>query len=335
MNGYSHPVNPATLGSRFGDPKRKAFHFGDDYRVGVGTPVRSIGDGVVESTPQHRLYGFYTTVRHPNGDLSTLNQLQRGHRPAPGTRVQAGTVLGYVGHPRNDLTEAQRNADPTWAGCAKVDAFGNRISSGPHVHAGVQRRGAWINPATVITRGVAAIPASQLPTLALLPEEEADMIPIRLDGKHIFTLARGQIAHQANQPMSTFVRNVHAAADVFVEVDQGHMRALLDSVGVPQGVVNYGNGHVLNPESGKYEAGGMWNWERQLRKDTETAMNRNVAETSAAFHQTQATLAANQAATLTAVKGIVGGDVDLAAITAATEAGYAAALSKLTLVAKS
>lgn len=118
-----------------------------------------------------------------------------------------------------------------------------------------------------------------------ITEEEVDMIPIRLDRKHIFTLARGQIAHQANQPMSTFVRNVHAADDVFVEVDQNHMRALLDSVGVPQDKVNYGNGHVFNPESERFEAGGMWNWERQLRKDVETSMNRNVSETSAAFHQ--------------------------------------------------
>lgn len=72
-------------------------HLGLDYAAPVGTPVRVIGDGVVEFAGWQNGYGNTVIVRHRNGQHSTLY----GHLSRVGVRkgqsVTQGDNIGAVG----------------------------------------------------------------------------------------------------------------------------------------------------------------------------------------------------------------------------------------------
>lgn len=73
-------------------------HRGTDYAASSGTPVRSVGDGVVVRAGRMSGYGNVVDVRHPNGFISRYGHLRgfaRGVRS--GTRVAIGETVGYVG----------------------------------------------------------------------------------------------------------------------------------------------------------------------------------------------------------------------------------------------
>jgi murein DD-endopeptidase MepM/ murein hydrolase activator NlpD len=73
-------------------------HRGTDYAAASGTPVRSVGDGVVVRAGRMSGYGNVVDVRHPNGFVSRYGHLRgfaRGLRS--GTRVAIGETVGYVG----------------------------------------------------------------------------------------------------------------------------------------------------------------------------------------------------------------------------------------------
>lgn len=73
-------------------------HKGTDYAAASGTPVRSIGDGVVVRAGRASGFGNVIDVRHPNGMISRYGHLKgfaRGVRA--GTRVAIGETIGYVG----------------------------------------------------------------------------------------------------------------------------------------------------------------------------------------------------------------------------------------------
>lgn len=73
-------------------------HKGTDYAAAMGTPVRSIGDGVVIFAGRKGGYGNVIDIRHRNGFVSRYGHLRgfaRGvHR---GARVAIGSTIGYVG----------------------------------------------------------------------------------------------------------------------------------------------------------------------------------------------------------------------------------------------
>jgi murein DD-endopeptidase MepM/ murein hydrolase activator NlpD len=73
-------------------------HAGTDYAASSGTPVRSVGDGVVIFSGRRGGYGNAIDVRHTNGYVSRYAHLRgfaRGVRS--GTRVSLGETIGYVG----------------------------------------------------------------------------------------------------------------------------------------------------------------------------------------------------------------------------------------------
>lgn len=73
-------------------------HRGTDYSAGSGTPVRSVGDGVVVRAGRMRGYGNVVDVRHANGFVSRYGHLRgfaRGVRA--GLRIGIGETIGYVG----------------------------------------------------------------------------------------------------------------------------------------------------------------------------------------------------------------------------------------------
>ena len=90
-SGYSH--------SRFHPVLKKRLpHYGIDYAAPLGTPVISVGDGVVIEARYRGANGNIIKIKH-NSTYTTaylhLNGFARGIRP--GTKVKQGQTIGYVG----------------------------------------------------------------------------------------------------------------------------------------------------------------------------------------------------------------------------------------------
>lgn len=76
---------------------RKA-HFGVDYAAPTGTPVWSVGAGVVVERGRNRAAGNYITVRHSRTWVTRYNHFSRFAKGLrKGSTVEQGQVIGYVG----------------------------------------------------------------------------------------------------------------------------------------------------------------------------------------------------------------------------------------------
>lgn len=73
-------------------------HFGTDYAAPAGTPIMSVGDGVVEMASYTSGNGNYVKIRH-NGTYESQYLHMRGFAKGirPGAHVSQGQVIGYVG----------------------------------------------------------------------------------------------------------------------------------------------------------------------------------------------------------------------------------------------
>lgn len=78
--------------------KRVKAHLGTDYAAPHGTPIRSTGDGVVLEAQYRKYNGNYVKIRH-NDTYTTgyLHMSRIADGIKPGTRVQQGQTIGYVG----------------------------------------------------------------------------------------------------------------------------------------------------------------------------------------------------------------------------------------------
>ena len=105
--------------------KRYRAHHGVDYAAPTGTPVKSIGDGVVvERAFQRNGAGNYLKVKHNSVYTTTYMHLSKfGSGIAKGTRVKQGQVIGYVGS--------------------------TGLSTGPHLDFRVHKNNQPINPLTM------------------------------------------------------------------------------------------------------------------------------------------------------------------------------------------
>lgn len=73
-------------------------HEGIDYAAPTGTPVSSIGDGVVIKSQKSGGYGNLVIIKHPNGYSTYYGHLSRyGRGIKKGVRVKQGQIIGYVG----------------------------------------------------------------------------------------------------------------------------------------------------------------------------------------------------------------------------------------------
>jgi murein DD-endopeptidase MepM/ murein hydrolase activator NlpD len=73
-------------------------HFGTDYAAPYGTPIMSVADGTVQEATRRGGNGNFVKIRHDNRYESQYLHMQgfaKGIRP--GTHVQQGQVIGYVG----------------------------------------------------------------------------------------------------------------------------------------------------------------------------------------------------------------------------------------------
>ena len=97
-------------------------HAGVDFAAAYGSPVRAASDGTVGYAGWHGGHGRYVRLNHAGGLGTGYGHMSR-IAVAPGTRVSAGQVIGYVGS--------------------------TGLSTGPHLHYEVYRGGATVNPASV------------------------------------------------------------------------------------------------------------------------------------------------------------------------------------------
>ena len=78
--------------------KRYKAHLGTDYAAPTGTPIMSVGDGVVIEATRKKYNGKYVKVKH-NGTYTTqyLHMSRIADGMKPGKRVRQGDIIGYVG----------------------------------------------------------------------------------------------------------------------------------------------------------------------------------------------------------------------------------------------
>ena len=71
-------------------------HLGVDYGGAIGTPVRTVGDGVVEFAGEQNGFGNVVIVKHNNTDETLYAHLSRID-VRPGQSVDQGQRIGAVG----------------------------------------------------------------------------------------------------------------------------------------------------------------------------------------------------------------------------------------------
>jgi hypothetical protein len=99
-------------------------HHGLDYVAPIGTPISSIGDGVVTFKGWKGGYGNLVEIRHKNNFRTRYGHLSKFAKGLyKGKRVKMGELIGYVGV--------------------------TGLSTGPHLHFELHRNGVPINPLRV------------------------------------------------------------------------------------------------------------------------------------------------------------------------------------------
>ena len=104
-------------------------HRGVDYAARSGTPVRTVGDGVVIFAGRRGSYGNLVEVAHVGGMVTRYAHLRGYTRGArPGARVRVGQTIGFVGstglstgpHLHFEMLVNGRYTDPRYALDAKI-----------------------------------------------------------------------------------------------------------------------------------------------------------------------------------------------------------------------
>jgi|SRR6478735_2103606 len=86
---------------------------------------------------------------------------------------------------------------------------------------------------------------------------------ILLNGKHFYAIGEEFISHNATQAQADITRMVNSATDELHKLNTASFLDYLDGMGIPRNVVNTTTGQVLNPETGKLEANGVWSRRRE------------------------------------------------------------------------
>lgn len=109
-------------------------HAGIDFGAAWGSPIFAVSDGIVSYAGRHGGHGNYVRLEHGGGLGTGYGHMSR-IAVAPGTRVRAGQVIGFVGS--------------------------SGLSTGPHLHFEVYKGGATVNPLSVSFTVAAQIDTKQ------------------------------------------------------------------------------------------------------------------------------------------------------------------------------
>ena len=123
-----YPIEFTRISSRYSKnrfhPVVKVFrpHLGTDFAAPSGTPIRSVGDGIIEEAQYKTNNGNYVKVRH-NGTYTTgylhMSKIASGIKA--GTRVRQGQTIGYVGS--TGLATGPHLCYRFWKNGVQVDAL--------------------------------------------------------------------------------------------------------------------------------------------------------------------------------------------------------------------
>ncbi|NCC23768.1 MAG: peptidase M23 [Deltaproteobacteria bacterium] len=112
-------------------------HHGIDYAAPTGTPIMTVGDGVISARSYDNAAGRYVKVRHSNGYESIYNHMSKfASGTNPGSRVKQGQVIGYVGT--------------------------TGYATGPHLDFRVKKNGEYVNPLTIKSPPANPVPAEHM-----------------------------------------------------------------------------------------------------------------------------------------------------------------------------
>lgn len=123
-----YPIEFTRISSRYSmsrfHPVQKRYkaHLGTDFAAPSGTPIRSVGDGIIEEAQYKSNNGNYVKVRH-NGTYTTqylhMSRIADGVRA--GTKVRQGQTIGYVGS--TGLATGPHLCYRFWRNGVQVDAL--------------------------------------------------------------------------------------------------------------------------------------------------------------------------------------------------------------------
>ena len=160
------PISGARMSSSYGMRRHpisgyNSMHRGVDFAAPTGTPIIAAGSGVVTESGWYGSYGRYIRIRH-NSTYDTayahMSRIKRGI--TPGTRVEQGQVIGYVGSTGR--------------------------STGPHLHYEILVNNRKVNPMTV-----------RLPTGEKVPAEHFDSFRTQVELVESEVLATGNLRFAA------------------------------------------------------------------------------------------------------------------------------------------
>lgn len=134
-------------------------HRGVDYAAPRGTPVRSVGDGVVQRAGYKGPNGNYVKVRHNGTFTSGYLHLSR-MAVTPGESVQQGETIGYVGSTGR--------------------------STGPHLDYRLWKHGTPVNPYSLELPPSQPVPVQHRDAFA----ETVEALLPRLHGSSVFARAQ-------------------------------------------------------------------------------------------------------------------------------------------------
>lgn len=127
-------------------------HNGTDLAAPHGTPVRAIGHGAVTSAGWQGGYGKVVVIRHPNGFTSLYGHLSRIDVHA-GQRVSQNDLVGLVGS--------------------------TGLATGPHLHFGMTKAGAWTDPMRVQSPPAEPLAESERSAFVLAKDQWMAKLPPR------------------------------------------------------------------------------------------------------------------------------------------------------------
>jgi murein DD-endopeptidase MepM/ murein hydrolase activator NlpD len=134
-NGHSlrkmllkYPIEFTRISSRYNlnrfHPVAKVFraHLGTDFAAPTGTPIRSVGDGIVQEARYTSNNGNYVKIRH-NSTYTTayLHMSRIAAHIVSGTRVRQGQTIGYVGS--TGLATGPHLCYRFWRNGSQIDAL--------------------------------------------------------------------------------------------------------------------------------------------------------------------------------------------------------------------
>ncbi len=123
-----YPIEFTRISSRYSlsrfHPVVKVFraHLGTDFAAATGTPIRSVGDGIVLEAQYSANNGNYVKIRH-NGTYTTgyLHMSRIASGVVSGARVRQGQTIGYVGS--TGLATGPHLCYRFWRNGVQVDAL--------------------------------------------------------------------------------------------------------------------------------------------------------------------------------------------------------------------